>query len=316
MKILVYGAGVIGTLYAARLQEGGHRVTVVARGQRLADIRRYGLALEDIVGHGRSTTKVYTTERLGPNDQYDMALIAVRRDQVASVVPELTANHRIPTLIFMLNNPAGPSDLVKALGRNRVLLGFPGAGGTRDGHAVHYAMIAQQPTTLGELDGQRTARLRKLAEAFRECGFPTKISRDMDAWLKAHAFFVTAVSGAIYMAGGDCHCLSEDKATVALMAKRVREGYSAVRALGLSVAPFALRVLFTWLPPPFAIYYWRRFFASKMADYVFGRHARAASREMRELANDCRTLLEKSGVEAPALRQLYRAIDAYAGSPG
>ena len=44
MKILVYGAGVIGTLYAARLQEGGHRVTAVARGQRLADIRRYGLA--------------------------------------------------------------------------------------------------------------------------------------------------------------------------------------------------------------------------------------------------------------------------------
>ena len=62
------------------------------------------------------------------------------------------------------------------------------------------------------------------------------------------------------------------------MAKGVREGYSAVRALGLSVAPFALRVLFTWLPPAFAIYYWRRFFASKMADYVFGRHARAASR--------------------------------------
>ena len=67
----------------------------------------------------------------------------------------------------------------------------------------------------------------------------------MDAWLKAHAFFVTAVSGAIYMAGGDCHRLSEDKATVVLMAKGVREGYAAVRALGLSVAPFALRLLFT-----------------------------------------------------------------------
>jgi ketopantoate reductase len=39
VKILVFGAGVIGTLYAARLQEGGHRVTVVARGERLADIR-------------------------------------------------------------------------------------------------------------------------------------------------------------------------------------------------------------------------------------------------------------------------------------
>ena len=172
-------------------------------------------------------------------------------------------------------------------------------------------MIAQQPTTLGELDGRRTARLRKLVETFRQSGFRTTTSRDMDAWLKAHAFFVTAVSGAIYMAGGDCHRLSEDKATVVLMAKGVREGYSMVRALGLNVAPFALKVLFTWLPPAFAIYYWRRFFASKMADYVFGRHARSASREMRELANDCRALLQKSGIEAPALRQLYRAIDAY-----
>ena len=311
MKILVYGAGVIGTLYAAKLQDGGNRVTVVARDQRLADIRRYGLALEDIVGHGQSTTQVDTTERLGPDDQYDVALIAVRRDQVASIVPELTANNRIPTLIFMLNNPTGSSDLAQALGRDRVLLGFPGAGGTRDGHLVRYAMIAQQPTTLGELDGKRTPRLRRLVETFRQCGFPTTTSRDMDAWLKAHAFFVTAISGAIYIAGGDCRRLSEDKATVALMAKGVREGYSAVQALGLSVAPFALKVLFTWLPPTFAIYYWRNFFASKMADYVFGRHARAASREMRELANDCRSLLEKSRVEAPALRQLYNAIDAY-----
>jgi 2-dehydropantoate 2-reductase len=311
VKILVYGAGVIGTLYAARLQEGGNRVTVVARDQRLADIRRYGLALEDIFGHGQSTTHVDTTERVGPDDQYDIALIAVRRDQVASIVPELTANNRIPTLTFMLNNPTGSSDLAQALGRDRVLLGFPGAGGTRDGHLVRYAMIAQQPTTLGELDGKRTPRLRRLVETFRQCGFPTTTSRDMDAWLKAHAFFVTAISGAIYIAGGDCRRLSEDKATVALMAKGVREGYSAVRALGLSVAPFALKVLFTWLPPTFAIYYWRNFFASKMADYVFGRHARAASREMRELANDCRSLLEKSRVEAPALRQLYSAIDAY-----
>jgi 2-dehydropantoate 2-reductase len=245
VKIIVYGAGVIGTLYAARLQEGGHCVTVVARGQRLADIRRYGLVLEDIVGHGRSTTRVDTIERVDPNDQYDIALISVRRDQVASVVPEFTTNHRIPILIFMLNNPTGTTDLAQALGRDRVLLGFPGAGGTRDGHVVRYAMIAQQPTTLGELGGRRTARLRELVEMFRQSGFRTTTSRDMDAWLKAHAFFVTAVSGAIYMAGGDCHRLSEDKATVVLMAKGVREGYAAVRALGLSVAPFALRLLFT-----------------------------------------------------------------------
>jgi hypothetical protein len=86
-----------------------------------------------------------------------------------------------------------------------------------------------------------------------------------------------------------------------------------VRGLGLTVTPCPLKALFTWLPQSFAVAYWRRFFASDMADYVFGRHVRAASAEMIEIASDCITMLDKSGVAAPALRQLYRALNAYPG---
>ena len=76
MNILVYGAGVIGTLYAARLRESGHRVTVLARGDRLRDIRNYGLVLEDIVSGRRSITQVDTTESLNPDDRYDAVFVA------------------------------------------------------------------------------------------------------------------------------------------------------------------------------------------------------------------------------------------------
>lgn len=192
VKILVFGPGVIGTLYAARLQESGQLVTVLARGERLAEIRRHGLTLEDVVSGRRST--------------------------------------------------------VSALGEDRLLLGFPGAGGTSDGHIVRYALISQQPTTLGELNGRSSERVRSLAGAFKAAGFSTTISGDMDGWLKAHAFFVTAVSGAIYMAGGNCRRLSEDSASLTLMTKGVREGFAAVRSLGRTVTPFPLMVLFTWLP--------------------------------------------------------------------
>jgi H+/gluconate symporter-like permease len=84
----------------------------------------------------------------------------------------------------------------------------------------------------------------------------------MDAWLKAHAFFVTAISGAIYMAGGDCRRLSEDIAALTLMIEGVREGFAVMRGLGLPVTPLQLKVLSTWLPHRFAVGYWRRFFAS------------------------------------------------------
>lgn len=311
MKILVYGAGVIGTLYANRLGGSGHRVTVLARGQRLADIRQHGLVIEDVLSGVRSVAAVDTLERLGQNDHYDLALIIVRRDQLASVVPELMANPHIPVLLFMLNNPIGSTELLRAMG-DRVMLGFPGAGGTREGNVVRYAMIAQQPTMLGESHGKQTSRLRSMAKVFRASGFKTQTSRDMDGWLKAHAFFVTAISGAIYLVGGDTRRLSENQTILRLMVQGVREGYAVVRALRHAVAPFALNVLFMWMPAGFAIRYWRHFFATDMADYVFGRHARAAFTEMREVANDCRIMLEETGVEAPALRRLYAAIDAYA----
>ncbi len=118
-------------------------------------------------------------------------------------------------------------------------------------------------------------------------------------------------SGAIYLAGGDCARLSRSQMLLELMADGVREGFGAVHALGRPVRPFALNVLFTWLPRPFAVHYWRQFFSRGMAELVFARHARRASAEMQMLATECRTLLGKSGVHAPALDRIYLAIEDY-----
>ncbi len=45
MKILIYGAGNIGSLYAAKLKDAGHDVTILARGARLREIREHGILL-------------------------------------------------------------------------------------------------------------------------------------------------------------------------------------------------------------------------------------------------------------------------------
>lgn len=58
MPVLVFGAGVIGSLYAAKLHATGHEVVVLARGSRLEVLRRDGLLLEDAVTHARTTPRV------------------------------------------------------------------------------------------------------------------------------------------------------------------------------------------------------------------------------------------------------------------
>ncbi len=47
MRILVFGAGVIGSVYAGNLLRAGHQVTVLARGRRLSDLTSSGLVLNN-----------------------------------------------------------------------------------------------------------------------------------------------------------------------------------------------------------------------------------------------------------------------------
>jgi 2-dehydropantoate 2-reductase len=187
MKILVWGAGVIGTLYAGRLQHAGHQVSVLARSSRLADIRRHGLILQDVESGAQLATRVDIVEQLSAEEVYDMALIAVRWGQLDEIMPGLIANNKIPTVVFMLNNPLGSAALVEALGADRVVLGFPGAGGTLEGHTVHYALIAQQPTTIGEPGGHLTTRLRALAEALPRFLCVRCERRDLSGWRELRA---------------------------------------------------------------------------------------------------------------------------------
>jgi ketopantoate reductase len=46
MKTLIFGAGPLGSLYAARLHEAGQDVTLLARRQRLTDLHEHGVVLE------------------------------------------------------------------------------------------------------------------------------------------------------------------------------------------------------------------------------------------------------------------------------
>jgi len=225
-------------------------------------------------------------------------------------MPELASTRNIPFVLFMLNNPLGSSWLIDALGQDRVLLGLPGAGGTFGRTCC--SLRRNRSTTIGEPNGKQTTRLRSLAKVMRACGFPTRIENDLDAWLMSHAFFVTSACGAIYLAEGDCVRLSRSRLLLQLMADGVREGFVAVHALWRPVRPFALKVLFTWLPRPFAVHYWHRSFSRRMAELVLARHARHTSAEMKVLSTECRILLGKNDIHVPALDRLYRSIDDYA----
>ncbi len=309
MNILVYGAGVIGSVYAARLQEVGYSVTMLARGQRAVSLRTQGILLEEASTGRCTTTRVSVVEQLAPTDHYDVVLVAVRMDQLASILPTLAANHQIPTVLFLLNNPAGMQRL-ESLEPHRVVLGFPSVGGTRQGEVVRYLLIRQQQTTLGEVDGRVTPRLQHLAAAFKKAGFSVALSPDMQAWLKTHAIFVSCISAALATAEGDSVRLGHTRTSVVMMVKAIREGFTALQAQGVPISPFNLKVIFIWMPMWFAVPYWQYALRTTIGTLAMAPHANAARDEMRQVARDIMAQLQKSSCSTPTLSHLLTFLDA------
>ncbi|MBE9103381.1 ketopantoate reductase family protein [Vacuolonema iberomarrocanum] len=309
MKVLFYGAGVIGSLYAARLQEAGCDVSILARGQRLKDLRKYGIGLEQALTGKQTIVHVNVVEQLSPEDAYDLIVVAMRKNQVSAILPILSAHQRTPNVLFMVNNPSGYEEWLQAVRRERLLLGFPGAGGTLEGHIVRYLVSSRiQPTILGEPNGQVTPRLREIARTFKRAGFPVAISRNIDAWQKTHVALVTPIANALYMAGGDRYRLVQMPEALHLMVRAMREGFQVLQALDIPITPAKLR-LWEWLPEPMLVALLKGWANTQHFEIIAARHAKAARDEMQKLTTEFQALARQTSVATPAIDELETYID-------
>ena len=100
MRILIYGAGVIGSLYGAYLSRSGCDVAVLARGQSLAELMENGLLYKQ--GNAILRANVSILETLESSDQYDYIFLTVRSGQIQPALEALRENIS-PTIVTMVN---------------------------------------------------------------------------------------------------------------------------------------------------------------------------------------------------------------------
>ena len=298
MRVLIYGAGVIGQIYAGRLHEAGHEVTVLARGQTLDTLARDGIALAS--GGTSCLSRVTVTGHVGANSSFDLALVTVRSDQVEGILPAL-AGLRASSVVMMQNNALGQAGLGDITGSGRVTLGFPGVGGYRnDDGVIEYIEIPQQPTTLGRSHGRE-----KAAEAvFRSAGFAVATTADMDGWLKTHAVFIAGVGAAISTCGGDAVTLAADRGSVSTMIRSVGEGFRALASQGVTVTPRPLKMIFTVVPGIFAVRYWQGQLRGTVGTVALAPHLRVSKdTELAAIYRDVQKMIDGT-VPTPHLDML------------
>ncbi len=306
MKILVIGAGVIGTVYGAHLAAAGHAVSVLDHGPRTDQIRRAGLRAKDVATATLASAMANVVSDPGVGT-YDLVIVAVRREQLTAAARSLDQLSAQPCILVLGNNPHGRAALPTDL-PGTTSLGFPGIGGTIVAGVAEYLRIAQQPTTIAA--GHHPA-LTEFTTTMRARGFAVSRTPDMEGWLAYHATFVACVAAALYRCGTDPRRLAADRRTLNLMCGAITEGFAVQRAAGRTGLPRNLAILHHPLLRPMAVRYWAMQLRAPLGEICFAAHARHAKPEMIALTDDVlasagdrphaehlRSLLERRSVPA------------------
>ena len=276
MRILIYGAGVIGSLYGALLAEAGFDVSVYARGLRLESLKRNGLQYK-YRGKIR-TTPIKVLSKTAPDDRYDFILLTVRENQLHAALEELRPNSS-PTIVTMVNSLETYEQWETICGPGRIIPAFPGAGGGFDGSVLDAALTPRfiQPTTIGKTYGREKA----LARVFRRAKIPFQIVADMHAWQLCHLAMVVPIADAYYEAD-DPENAGKDAAFMRKTAKQIRDNLNAIAARNIRLSPGKMQV-FRLLPVPLVGFVLGFVFRSSFGDRFMYRHSMKAPDEMRQL---------------------------------
>jgi len=302
LRILVIGAGVNGSVCAAHLHNHGIDVTLLARGKRVDQIKQDGIIIENPFNNRRMIAKVNVIDVLRPDDIYDYVLVVVRRNQVTDLLPVLAANAS-PNVVFMSNNLLGPEEMTRALGAEKVLLGFVFAGGKKDASIVRAIGPTRRMAPFGEIGGNVTPRIKTLVRVLNRAGLRSQVSMEIVDWLATHAAGVAILGPMVMKYHNDVKALARSTADLRLIVTAIRETHLALDALGHKIVPASQR-LAARLPGFVVVMMLRWLLRSRLGEVGAAWHVSQAPDEMQALASDLRALVVRSGLSVPAVKNV------------
>ncbi len=187
MRIAILGGGgAMGGLFGGYLSRGGHDVTLIDVSRpAIAAINANGLAIEEKDG-SVAEIGVPASDDPAAVGPVDLIVNFVKCYHTEAAVGAAKPMIGPDTTILSLQNGWGNADRIAAVaGRERVVVGLTYHGGTlvAPGRVKH---PGSGMTYVGELDGAKTPRLERIAEALRGSGFEvTESPRILDeVWKK------------------------------------------------------------------------------------------------------------------------------------
>ena len=304
MKILVYGAGVLGCNLARNLFRAGKNVTLLARGKWAEEIRKNGLRIKDKFSLCTSVSSIPVVTELTPDAQYDVIFVVLRYTQLDSVLDTLRAN-RTRNIVFVGNNVQTRA-LAAELPDKNVLFAFALSAGHRENDRV--VCNDQKKINNGQVGGG-VSQKQLIERIFSGTKYRVVYEPNMEDYLLCHAAFVMPAAFACYKTDGDLKKLKGDAAYLERLIDANIEGYRAIRNAGHAILPKADVDFESEKYRRTCLRFFKLMCATSLGKLCASDHAMNAIDEMCALNRDIKKFFDQNGAAYP----VWQALEAEAG---
>lgn len=295
MRILIIGAGVLGSNLAHSIKKGND-VTILARNKTYENLKNNGLIIKHKLGK-RSVDHFNVIDKLDENDIYDVIFVVSRFSSLDSIV-KIIENNKSKNIVFVGNN-MNAEKYMNIKDKNILFAFFMAAGKKYDGYINS---ICLNEIEIGRTDGKDISN-EFIKSIFKETKIKLTIENKMNDYLKTHACAVLPLVFASYKVDGNLKLLKKDREYSLLIMDAIIEGYDVLKKLGYEILPKGEYENCVNKKEKCAFIY-RFMFSNFIGKMCISDHAMSAREEFILLDNEFEKLKKKSKLETKVYDKL------------
>lgn len=239
MKVLVYGAGVIGCYLTHVLCRAGNDVTLLARGDWKRTLETKGLTIRHHLQRKTTLDHPCVIEQMDFSQHYDVVFSAMAYHQVSAVLDDLAAADTNCVVLVGNNLSAGDMETyieTHSKTEKDILFGFQATAGKREKEYAVCERMGAGAMDIGFLDAPAPERLKQvMGQLFANTDYKLRWHDSMENFLKCHAAAILPLCYLAYETGCDFTKTTGKRRRVSMEASA--EGYDLLLRLGCAIVP-------------------------------------------------------------------------------
>ena len=317
MKILVIGAGIIGSIYGWAFSNARHEVTHLVRPGKAAQFKN-GMNIDMLdarKGHPKHFIGCYpirVTEVLDPSDAYELVIVPTKHYHLIETLNQIVPQAGGADYLLLTQNWDGTAEIDAILSPSRYVFGDAKAGGSFE-KDVLVATIAG--VDIGQVGGRQGECLSKTVALCKSADIQVSVHDDIQHYL----WVQYAVAGGMWPAlvrAGSFEVVLNNRQIGEQGLRAARESLQVVARRGVDLSKYPeVRMYLNTSPVAmlFAGWVWKLMY--RFSEYMrrSSNHALSDPQEIKVFFYDLLNTGRKLGVDMPALSDFEADIQRFAG---